>query len=64
MIFIKIYFNFFYIWIVENINESVVALGVVGVFSGANNTQLAAFMMYLGIFGFNNMIFALMVFIL
>lgn len=64
MMFIKIYFNFFYIWIVENINESVVALGVVGVFSGANNTPLAAFMMYLGIFGFNNMIFALMVFIL
>lgn len=64
MIFIKIYFNFFYIWIVENINESVVALGVVGVFSRANNTPLSAFMMYLGIFGFNNMIFALMVFIL
>lgn len=41
-----------------------VELGGVGIFSGANNTPLAAFMMYLGIFGFNNMIFALMVFIL
>ena len=64
MIFIKIYFNFFLYLNSWKYKWKYVELGGVGVFSGANNTPLAAFMMYLGIFGFNNMIFALMVFIL
>ena len=37
------------------------ALGLVGVFSGATNAPIACFMMYLELFGSNNIIFAMLV---
>ena len=37
------------------------ALGLVGVFSGATNAPIACFMMYLELFGANNIIFAMLV---
>lgn len=37
------------------------ALGLVGVFAGATNAPIACFMMYLELFGSNNMVFAMIV---
>ena len=37
------------------------ALGLVGVFSGATNAPITCFMMYLELFGANNIIFAMLV---
>lgn len=41
--------------------ENAAALGMIGVFSGATNAPLASFMMYLEMFGSNNIVFALLV---
>lgn len=40
------------------------ALGLVGVFSGATNAPIASFMMYLELFGANNILFAIIVCVL
>lgn len=39
----------------------VAALGLIGVFAGATNTPIASFVLYIELFGANNMLFALIV---